>query len=236
MPLPFALSTDQIHLVERDVCPVSRRDCASDADLRYFSTFLPSDQWRMNIGCYHYDRGAGGCIYDAARSRLSPILDLGTRNTQSAHHDPSLGSSGRKRAVCIGINRVQGDDFIELHGSVSDANNIRDFLMRQGYTAGSIRMLTDDTEKKPTKSNIIEAMSWLVQSAKPGDRLFLHYSGHGDCVPDQNGDEIDGKDEDIICYDSCPFIDDGANKARIINESAGKPAMESPVAPSTLSH
>ncbi|KAK0475413.1 caspase domain-containing protein [Armillaria novae-zelandiae] len=112
----------------------------------------------------------------------------------SARHDPSPEFSGCKRAVCIGINYRQGKE-VKLNGSILDAGNIRDFLMRQGYKADGIRMLTDDTEKKPTKSNIIEAMSWLVQSAKPGDSLFLHYSGHGGCVPDQNGDETDGQDE-----------------------------------------
>ncbi|KAK0194772.1 peptidase C14 [Armillaria mellea] len=139
----------------------------------------------------------------------------------SAHHDPSPESSGCKRAVCIGVNHVQGNGFEELHGAILDAGNIRNFLMRQGYKANDIRILTDYMEKKPTKSNIIEAMSWLVQSAKPSDSLFLHYSGHGDWVLDQNGDEMDGKDEDIICYDSCPFIDDDIRKTLVDPLPAG---------------
>ncbi|KAK0240982.1 peptidase C14 [Armillaria nabsnona] len=137
------------------------------------------------------------------------------------HADPSPEPSGRKRAVCIGINYGQGKEFSELRGSILDAGNIRDFLMRRGYKADDIRMLTDDTEKKPTKNNIIEAMSWLVQSAKLGDSLFFHYSGHGDRVPDQNGDEVDGKDEDIICYDSYPFIDDDIRKTLVDPLPAG---------------
>ncbi|KAK0431418.1 peptidase C14, caspase domain-containing protein [Armillaria borealis] len=174
----------------------------------------------MNIGYHHYDRGGGGCLYDALRSGLPPVLNLGLRTMrQSTHQDPEL--SGCKRAVCIGINHGQGKEFSELRGSILDAGNIRDFLMRQGYNADDILMLTDDTEKKPTKSNIIEAMSWLVQSAKLGDSLFLHYSGHGDWVPDQNGDEVDGKDEDIICYDSCPFIDDDIRKTLVDPLPAG---------------
>lgn len=140
---------------------------------------------------------------------------------RSAHHESSTESSGRKRAVCIVINHGQGNGFEELHGAILDAGNIRDFLMRQGYKADDIRMLTDNTDKKPTKSNIIEAMSWLVQSANPGDSLFLHYSGHGDWVLDQNGDETDGKDEDIVCYDSYPFIDDDIRKTLVDPLPAG---------------
>ncbi|PBK65046.1 hypothetical protein ARMSODRAFT_978727 [Armillaria solidipes] len=164
------------------------------------NSFSPADELRMNIGYHHDDRGGRGCLYDALRSRLPPVLDLGLRTMrQSTHQDPEL--SGCKRA--IGINKGQGKEF------------------SQGYKADDILMLTDDTEKKPTKSNIIEAMSWLVQSAKLGDSLFLHYSGHGDWVPDQNGDEVDGKDEDIICYDSCPFIDDDIRKTLVDPLPAG---------------
>jgi hypothetical protein len=38
----------------------------------------------------------------------------------------------------------------------------------------------------------------LVMSGKKGDVLFLHYSGHGSNVPDDNGDEADHRDE-ILC-------------------------------------
>ena len=37
----------------------------------------------------------------------------------------------------------------------------------------------------------------LVKSSKKGDVAFLHYSGHGSNVPDdqENRDEADGRDE-----------------------------------------
>ena len=38
----------------------------------------------------------------------------------------------------------------------------------------------------------------LVTTAKAGDVLLLHYSGHGSNVPDKNGDEADHRDE-ILC-------------------------------------
>ncbi|KAK0217010.1 peptidase C14, caspase domain-containing protein [Armillaria fumosa] len=57
-------------------------------------------------------------------------------------------------------------------------------------------MLTDETDNKPTKDNILNALSSLVKGAQTNDSLFLHYSGHGGQVPDKNGDEDDGEDED----------------------------------------
>ncbi|KAJ3332188.1 Ca(2+)-dependent cysteine protease [Blyttiomyces sp. JEL0837] len=44
-------------------------------------------------------------------------------------------------------------------------------------------------------------MQWLVEDAQPGDRFFLHYSGHGGAVVDVDGDEVDGMDETILPLD-----------------------------------
>jgi len=41
---------------------------------------------------------------------------------------------------------------------------------------------------EPTKQNILDSLHWLVDKAKPGDRLFFHYSGHGTQVEDLDGD------------------------------------------------
>lgn len=53
-------------------------------------------------------------------------------------------------------------------------------------TPEMIVTLTDDqrqVDKQPTRANILKAMKWLVQDAKPGDRFFFHYSGHGSQLP-----------------------------------------------------
>lgn len=65
-------------------------------------------------------------------------------------------------------------------------------------------MLTDDTTERrhlPTRQNMIDAMKWLVRSAKPHDSLFFHYSGHGGQLEDRDGDEVDGFDEVIFPLD-----------------------------------
>lgn len=75
-------------------------------------------------------------------------------------------------------------------------------------------MLTDDSTNPrqiPNKANIIQAMHWLVQGARPDDALFFHYSGHGGQVKDVSGDEDDGNDECIYPVDfkqSGQIIDD----------------------------
>ena len=56
-------------------------------------------------------------------------------------------------------------------------------------------MLTDGAATKKAMQAGIKA---LVRDSKKGDVALLHYSGHGSNVPDDNGDEADGRDE-ILC-------------------------------------
>lgn len=109
---------------------------------------------------------------------------------------------GIKRALLIGINYVgqQG----ELKGCVNDVATMKTFITARGYNAQNMQVLVDDPSwntQAPTKQNIIQGFKWLIQGAKAGDNLFLHYSGHGGRVKDTSGDEKDGFDETIIPAD-----------------------------------
>ncbi|KAF5376933.1 hypothetical protein D9615_007299 [Tricholomella constricta] len=111
--------------------------------------------------------------------------------------------TGRKKALCIGINYKGQQN--ELRGCINDARHVRDFLINKwGYRSGDIVLLSDDSKhsrQQPTRKNIIDAMRWLIRSAKPDDSLFFHYSGHGGQTKDVNGDEVDGWDEVIYPVD-----------------------------------
>jgi hypothetical protein len=100
-----------------------------------------------------------------------------------------------KRALLIGINRYQipGAD---LRGCVNDVTDLRDALVEfHGFKKKDIAVLTDGAATKKAMQKGIQA---LVRGAKTGDVALLHYSGHGSNVPDDNGDEADGRDE-ILC-------------------------------------
>ncbi|KAE9396721.1 hypothetical protein BT96DRAFT_1021227 [Gymnopus androsaceus JB14] len=111
--------------------------------------------------------------------------------------------TGRKKALCIGINYI--GERHELRGCINDAKAMRKFLIHNhGYKSEDIVLLTDDSpnpRSRPTRSNMINAMHWLVQSAHYSDSLFFHYSGHGGQTKDLDGDEIDGMDEVIFPVD-----------------------------------
>eukprot|EP00977_Amphora_coffeiformis_P009621 scaffold2215_cov162-Amphora_coffeaeformis.AAC.19 len=109
---------------------------------------------------------------------------------------------GTRRAVMIGINYV-GHDPGELSGCHNDVFNMAEYIKDcHGFTDDDIVYLLDDGEHTPpTAANIIEAFQTLASQAQPGDACFLHYSGHGCSIPDQDGDEDDGKDEALCPVD-----------------------------------
>jgi metacaspase-1 len=106
--------------------------------------------------------------------------------------------SGTRRAVVIAINYVgqQG----ELRGCQNDANNMIEYIKDvHGFQDENIAILMDDGKHtSPTYDNILAAYKKLVSECKAGDAVFLHYSGHGGKLRDEDGDEKDGYDETLV--------------------------------------
>lgn len=110
----------------------------------------------------------------------------------------------QKLALCIGINDYPGTGS-DLNGCVNDAHDWKDVLENRGFT---VSVLLD---KQATRSNILKRMGEVIESAKSGDSIIFQYSGHGSYVPDEDGDEPDGRDECICPYDinaNGPITDD----------------------------
>ncbi|KAJ3491287.1 hypothetical protein NLI96_g793 [Meripilus lineatus] len=72
--------------------------------------------------------------------------------------------------------------------------------------------LSEENNFAPTYDNIIQQMEELVANAKQWDHFVLYFSGHGDQVLDQNGDEEDCYDEVLYPSDIInPFMKDVSN-------------------------
>ncbi len=98
-------------------------------------------------------------------------------------------------AFLIGINsyKIPGAD---LRGCVNDVNNLKAVLLKHfSFQEKNIKILTD---LKATKQAMQDGITRIIKGAKRGDVLLIHYSGHGSNVPDDDGDEADGRDE-ILC-------------------------------------
>ncbi len=99
------------------------------------------------------------------------------------------------KALLIGINAYTNPEVPQLRGCLNDVRSMQGLLTNTlGFAAKNIHSLTDG---KAMKAAVQQEMKWLFQGAKPGDRVLLHFSGHGSYVPSAD-DEDDGKSE-IFC-------------------------------------
>lgn len=86
--------------------------------------------------------------------------------------------------------------------SISSANDvplIKNTLLNQAFKEENIMVLKN---AMATRAGILDAIKALQAKIKPGDIVVIHYSGHGQQIFDDNGEEIDDKDESIVPYDA----------------------------------
>jgi len=118
-----------------------------------------------------------------------------------------------KIALIIGINYIGTS--AQLFGCIHDAMNVKNTLMdHYDYQDENITLITDQTDIKPTKDNILcELMKLLtkVYSSNEITNVWISYSGHGSYILDKNGDENDGRDEVIVSSDLKFIPDDVLN-------------------------
>ncbi|KIW87195.1 uncharacterized protein Z519_12097 [Cladophialophora bantiana CBS 173.52] len=148
----------------------------------------------------------------------SPYIDLHTTPFPAPTAPPTyyctgskFGVRGEKKAVLVGINYFNKRG--QLRGCVDDVKNMAAYLnLCFGYDKKDMVILTDDQRReisKPTKINILRAITWLVKDAKPGDSLIFYYSGHGRCSAlDENEDicPLDFNTAGFITSDECQQI------------------------------
>jgi len=122
-----------------------------------------------------------------------------------SNFDQSIATNAqasKKRALLIGINYTNQEG--ELRGCHNDALEIQ-AVLQGDFGVEEIKLLIDGKDSKkfelPTAANIRAGLKWLLDGAQSGDHLFLHYSGHGSQVPDEDNDEEDGKDEILVPLD-----------------------------------
>lgn len=109
-----------------------------------------------------------------------------------------------KKSLLFGLNYINTE--YQLNGCIEDANRMSDFLSSKGFTTYDI--LTDLTEIKPTKDNILNKIRDFINSSNKDDLLFIYFSGHGSSTYDVDGDELDGMDELIVSLDLQGIYDD----------------------------
>lgn len=113
----------------------------------------------------------------------TPRFDSWEENGSISNFDGSRnGSSGQKRALCVGINEYErlAD---RLHGAVRDTELWASVLRDAGFH------VTPLCDAAATREQLMGSLFQLVTNASKGDVLVFQYAGHGTYAPDLNGDE-----------------------------------------------
>jgi hypothetical protein len=127
-------------------------------------------------------------IASGASLNINRLIANGTEEAGNVHQTPASaldqmqisnpsfeGMKKKNYAVVIGINNYT--DRSNLHTSVNDANTMAELLQSYGY---NIIELTDASEEKPTKRNILEKALGEVKSKRDVGKVVIYFSGHGE--------------------------------------------------------
>ncbi|ASC69082.1 uncharacterized protein XM38_000080 [Halomicronema hongdechloris C2206] len=116
---------------------------------------------------------------------------------QANHYGKALAqNTNRKLALLIGINNYPDPTISNLNGCLNDVEMQYQLLVhRFGFKPSDILVVSDTADMQPSRANILQAFEeHLIQRARPGDVVVVHYSGHGGRVVDP----------DPIVVQACP--------------------------------
>lgn len=93
----------------------------------------------------------------------------------------ALYGAGNRWAVLVGANTYEDAyHYGRLDVCVKDVEATREQLIAGGFDSARIRLITDNTDEKPTKANVLTALKSVADATEPDDLLLFYYSGHGD--------------------------------------------------------
>lgn len=144
--------------------------------------------------------------YNSNVSNLRRMLNIAIQNINAFKPEFTISNENikNKKALLIGINYLNTP--YQLNGCIDDTTRMKDLLSSHGFN--NFKVITDLTDIKPTKANILNELKNLLVNSKAGDILLFYFSGHGSYTYDRNNDEVDGKDETLISSDFQGVLDD----------------------------
>lgn len=104
-----------------------------------------------------------------------------------------------RTALLIGVSKYPkstGWAQISCHNDIVHLNKA---LLESGFQQNKINILEDSLA---TRTGIVRALKNLALNAQSGAIIFIHFSGHGQQIEDDNDDEKDGFDECLVPYNA----------------------------------
>ncbi|UCC13515.1 MAG: caspase family protein [Gammaproteobacteria bacterium] len=165
----------------------------------------------------HYAAGCGGLTGMAMRGlrllleEMTGRLAVITVAVLCCPIAVNAQENGVRRALLIGVGDYLVNEpessassgvapLSDLQGPPNDVRLLaRVLTTRFGFDAGDIVTLVDS---QASRQAVIAALENIVADAGPEDIVYIHFSGYGATVKDQNGDEADGWDDSLLAYDA----------------------------------
>lgn len=125
------------------------------------------------------DKGDKGDKGDKDLRLIEKKKESVANDTSTSIYSPPLEN---KWALIVGINNYDSDQINPLKYAVADAKAIYDILTdekRRGFPKAQTFLITDETEKKPTRNNILEQLKAILDNVEPDDTVLFYFSGHG---------------------------------------------------------
>ncbi len=119
--------------------------------------------------------------------------DRGLRTVNKVKIKELKGNTGKRYAVCIGINGYEHADIQDLRKARNDAKALGEILAKYGQF-DKVFVMTDDIDPRydkmqsyPRLRNITARLDFLKGFIRPNDLLLFSFSGHGISNSDNEG-------------------------------------------------
>lgn len=115
-----------------------------------------------------------------SQSNLTASRNLPTISREDRQISTKESQRSSKWALIVGIDQYDDLNVSNIGCAVSDVEMIGQILMDPnlgGFVKEQVMLLTDKTEKKPTRANILRSLKEILN--KDADMFLLYYTGHG---------------------------------------------------------
>lgn len=110
-----------------------------------------------------------------------------------------VAAQATNRALLIGIGQyAPNTGWKTIHGD-ADIALLKPRLEKRGFNVSTL------INEEATREAMVKALYCLLEECELGDKVYIHFSGHGQLMEDTNGDEDDSKDESIVPFDAGKF-------------------------------
>lgn len=113
----------------------------------------------------------------------------------------------KKKALLIGVSTYKDRSWGKIN-SHNDIELLKPTLMSLGFEVIEL------TEQQATHDNIKAAFNEFTGKCNPSDTVIVHFSGHGQRMVDQEGDEPDTLSECFVPYDAMMMCSNDPNGYR----------------------